>query len=41
MSDNDLTEWLANHPKMLGVLFTSLLLLSQAGGAVAGSYRGP
>ena len=47
MSDSDSTvaAYLAEHPKMTGVLFTALLLLSQAGSAVAGeagtSYPGP
>ncbi|WP_200862293.1 DUF7503 family protein [Candidatus Halobonum tyrrellensis] len=29
------TNWLANHPKMMGVLFTAMLLLSNAGNAMA------
>ncbi|WP_435197311.1 DUF7503 family protein [Natronomonas sp. EA1] len=29
-------EYLAQHPKMAGVLFTVLLLLSQAGSVAAG-----
>lgn len=39
MSDNsnELTEYLKNHPRMMGALFTLLLLLSQAGSAVAGN----
>ena len=32
---NALTEFLAEHPRMIGVLFAMCLLLSQAG-AVAG-----
>ena len=38
MSDNDtnaVAEYLANHPRAMGVLFTALLLLSQAGSAAA------
>jgi hypothetical protein len=44
MSDTTLTAYVAEHPKMAGVLFTILLLLSQAGSAMAGhgtSYPGP
>ena len=33
--DNKAVAWLAEHPKMTGVLFTMMLLLSQAGSAVA------
>ncbi|WP_256558078.1 DUF7503 family protein [Halomarina litorea] len=36
MSDSPLTQYLAEHPKMTGVLFTMLLLLSQAGSVAAG-----
>lgn len=38
MSENDTTmqNWLAEHPKMTGVLFTMLLLLSQTGTVAAG-----
>ena len=36
MSDNDsLTAYLADHPRMIGALFTILLLVSQAGSAAA------
>ena len=41
MSDNDtnaVAEYLANHPRAMGVLFTALLLLSQAGSAAAGNH---
>lgn len=39
---NSLTEYLADHPRMIGVLFTMMVLLSQAGAAAAdGSYVGP
>jgi hypothetical protein len=44
MADDTLTAYVAEHPKMAGVLFTILLLLSQAGSAMAGhgtSYPGP
>ncbi len=30
-------DYLASHPRMIGALFTVLLLLSQAGSVVAGS----
>ncbi|MFC7096259.1 DUF7503 family protein [Halobaculum marinum] len=37
MSDNDTTmsTWLAEHPRMMGALFTLVLLLSSAGNAMA------
>jgi len=38
MSENDsnaVAEYLADHPRAMGVLFTALLLLSQAGSAAA------
>jgi hypothetical protein len=41
MSDNDtsaVAEYLANHPRAMGVLFTALLLLSQAGSAAAANH---
>lgn len=44
MSENDsLTAYLADHPKMTGVLFTALLLLAQAGSVAASgsAYGGP
>ncbi len=36
MSDSSVTQYLADHPKMTGVLFSMLLLLSQAGTVMAG-----
>jgi hypothetical protein len=36
MSDKSATEFLANNPRMMGILFTMTLLLMQAGNAVAG-----
>jgi hypothetical protein len=30
-----LSDWLADHPRMLGALFMLVLLLTQAGGAAA------
>ncbi|MFC6835805.1 DUF7503 family protein [Halomarina ordinaria] len=44
MSDNAIAAYLAEHPKMTGVLFSALLLLSQAGSALAakgGATPGP
>lgn len=44
MSDNGLRSYLAENPRMMGVLFTLVLLLSQAGNAAAGatgSFAGP
>ena len=44
MADTDLSSYLAQNPRMMGVLFTMLLLISQAGsaaGAVARSCYGP
>lgn len=35
MADNDLQTYLAENPRMIGVLFTMLLLLTQAGNAAA------
>ena len=40
----DITQYLENHPRMIGVLFTVLLLLSQAGSAAATNaslFQGP
>lgn len=34
---SDLKDWLAENPKMMGALWMMILLLSQAGSAVAGS----
>ncbi|WP_275897453.1 hypothetical protein [Halorussus sp. MSC15.2] len=44
MADTNVTSYLAENPRMMGVLFTMLLLLSQAGnaaGAFAVSCYGP
>jgi len=44
MADQSPAEYLKNHPRMIGALFTALLLLSQAGNAAAGagvSITGP
>ena len=39
----DLTEWLADNPKMMGALWMMMLLLSQVGNTVAqsGANTGP
>ena len=34
---SELNSFLAENPKMMGVLFTVMLFLSQAGSAVAGN----
>ena len=44
MSDATLKTYLAENPRMIGALFTMMLLLSQAGNAAAGhlaSCSGP
>jgi hypothetical protein len=41
---DSMKDYLADHPRMIGALFTILLLLSQAGAAAAGgttAYPGP
>jgi hypothetical protein len=35
MAHDDISSYLAAHPKMAGVLFTALLLLTQTGSAMA------
>ena len=40
MSDSQIAAYLAEHPKMTGVLFTTLLLLTQAQTAMAGASSG-
>ena len=35
MADNDIAAYLAEHPRMIGVLFTMMLLLTQAGNVAA------
>ncbi|MFC7175747.1 DUF7503 family protein [Halosegnis marinus] len=38
MSDaSSVSEFVAQHPKMAGALFTMMLLLTQAGGVMAGN----
>ncbi|WP_439954815.1 DUF7503 family protein [Halomarina rubra] len=43
MSDSTVSTYVAEHPKMAGVLFTMLLMLTQAGSAAAsaGTIVGP
>lgn len=44
MSDRNMQEYLANHPRMIGVLFSMMLLISQSMTAMAGaggSLKGP
>lgn len=40
MSERTLTVFLASHPRAMGVLFMTVLLLSQAGTALAGGCLG-
>lgn len=40
MFDDTLAAYLAEHPKMTGALFTTMLLLSQAGTVLAGHGAG-
>lgn len=35
MSEESISEYLAQHPKMIGALFTITLLLTQAGSVMA------
>jgi hypothetical protein len=35
MSDTGIKEFLREHPRMIGVLFTMMLLLTQSGSAAA------
>jgi hypothetical protein len=37
MADNEIAAYLAEHPRMIGVLFTMMLLLTQAGNVAAGN----
>ena len=38
--DGSLASYLAEHPRLIGALFTMVLLLSQAGSAAAGCNVG-
>lgn len=37
MSESTMKSYLADHPRMIGAVFMMLLLLTQAGNAVAGT----
>ena len=39
-NDNAAAAWLAEHPRMTGILFTMMLLLSQAGSVAAAGNSG-
>ena len=43
MSDDTVKAYLADNPRMIGVLFTMFLLLTQVGNAAAGTggFAGP
>ena len=36
---SDLTGWLTEHPKMIGVLWALMLLIAEAGSALAGAPK--
>lgn len=38
--DNAVAQYLSEHPRMMGVLFSALVFLSQAGAAAAGNNTG-
>ncbi|WP_255149721.1 DUF7503 family protein [Halorarius halobius] len=40
MSDSKIAAYLAEHPKMTGVLFTMMMILSQAGTVIATNGNG-
>lgn len=40
MSEPKIADWLAEHPRMMGVLFTMTILLSQAGTVMAQNATG-
>lgn len=40
MADNKFSQFLSDHPRMIGVLFTMLVLLSSAGLGAAGQIAG-
>jgi hypothetical protein len=37
MADSKIASYLAEHPRMIGVLFTLMMLLTQAGNVAAGN----
>jgi hypothetical protein len=39
MAESTVTDYLAENPRMMGVLFTMLLILSQAGNAAGAMMR--
>jgi hypothetical protein len=39
MAKTDITDYLAENPRKMGVLFTMLLILSQAGNAAGAMMR--
>jgi hypothetical protein len=44
MADNKFSQFLSDHPRMIGVLFSMLVFLSTTGAAVANeasSFSGP
>ncbi len=38
-ADNSLKSYIAEHPRMIGILFMMMLLLTQAGNAAANTAR--
>lgn len=36
-TDSSIAAYLAQHPRMMGIVFTALMLLMQAGSAAAGA----
>ncbi|SFG09224.1 hypothetical protein SAMN04488063_1397 [Halopelagius inordinatus] len=38
--NNAVAQYLSEHPRMMGVLFSALVLLSQAGAVAAGNHTG-
>lgn len=40
-TDNRLTEFLREHPRMIGVLFTIVMLISQSGAVAAAGQTTP
>lgn len=38
-SRSDFTEWLAENPKMMGAFWMVMLLIAEAGNALAGSPK--
>lgn len=40
MSSDDVTKWIASHPKLFHALFAGLIVLSQVGTVVANNSTG-